>query len=124
MFAFDESSWFDAYYDLLSSFKYESYEEHIATKKLPKDIEKTLPIVEDGLPLWNCIRKYVENYLSVWYKNDEDVLKDLEIQSYWHYYGFLPCIGKPYGLPALSLNALIDQVQRISSVGLTYIFVS
>ncbi|XP_041958685.1 polyunsaturated fatty acid lipoxygenase ALOX15B-like [Alosa sapidissima] len=37
---------------------------------------------EDGLKLWNILHKYVEGVLQYYYKSDEDVQKDTELQKW------------------------------------------
>ncbi|KAF5454041.1 hypothetical protein F2P56_023738 [Juglans regia] len=41
------------------------------------------PYAVDGLEIWSAIRTWVEDYCSFYYKNDEMVQKDSELQSWW-----------------------------------------
>ena len=41
------------------------------------------PYAVDGLDLWAAIRKWVEDYVNIYYRDDEDVVNDEELQSWW-----------------------------------------
>ncbi|KAG6702138.1 hypothetical protein I3843_07G018100 [Carya illinoinensis] len=41
------------------------------------------PYAVDGLEIWSAIRTWVEDYCSFYYKNNEMVQKDSELQSWW-----------------------------------------
>ncbi|KVI01734.1 Lipase/lipooxygenase, PLAT/LH2 [Cynara cardunculus var. scolymus] len=41
------------------------------------------PYAVDGLEIWFAIKTWVEDYCTFYYKNDEMVLKDLELESWW-----------------------------------------
>lgn len=41
------------------------------------------PYAADGLEIWSAIKTWVEEYCSFYYKTDEMVQKDSEIQSWW-----------------------------------------
>ncbi|KAJ6305874.1 hypothetical protein OIU78_021242 [Salix suchowensis] len=41
------------------------------------------PYAVDGLEIWSAIKEWVRDYCSVYYKNDEMIQKDSELQSWW-----------------------------------------
>lgn len=41
------------------------------------------PYAVDGLEIWSAIKTWVEDYCSYYYKSDEVVQKDSELQSWW-----------------------------------------
>ncbi|KAL5786621.1 hypothetical protein ACOSQ2_009013 [Xanthoceras sorbifolium] len=41
------------------------------------------PYAVDGLEIWSAIKKWVEDYCLFYYKRDEMVRKDAELQSWW-----------------------------------------
>jgi len=40
------------------------------------------PMRDDGLPIWHAIEAFVGNYLKIYYKRDEDVAADPELQAW------------------------------------------
>lgn len=40
------------------------------------------PMRDDGMPIWQAINDYVGNYLRIYYKRDEDVAADPELQAW------------------------------------------
>lgn len=41
------------------------------------------PFAVDGLEIWSAIKSWVEDYSTLYYKNDEMVLGDTELQAWW-----------------------------------------
>nr|XP_043619421.1 probable linoleate 9S-lipoxygenase 5 [Erigeron canadensis] len=41
------------------------------------------PYAVDGLEIWSAIKTWVEDYCKFYYKNDDMVQKDVELQSWW-----------------------------------------
>ncbi|KAG8363823.1 hypothetical protein BUALT_Bualt19G0062300 [Buddleja alternifolia] len=41
------------------------------------------PFVVDGLEIWTTIKTWVEDYCNIYYKTDEMVQQDVELQSWW-----------------------------------------
>jgi arachidonate 15-lipoxygenase len=40
------------------------------------------PMRDDGLPIWHAIEAFVGSYLNIYYKSDEDVAADAELQAW------------------------------------------
>ncbi|XP_020107220.1 linoleate 9S-lipoxygenase A-like [Ananas comosus] len=41
------------------------------------------PYAEDGLDVWTAIKTWVTNFCSHFYRSDEDIASDVELQSWW-----------------------------------------
>jgi linoleate 9S-lipoxygenase len=41
------------------------------------------PYAEDGLEVWAAIERWVTEYVSIYYKTDDDVKSDSEVQEWW-----------------------------------------
>ena len=41
------------------------------------------PFAVDGLEIWSIIKTWVANYCSLYYKDDEAIRNDVELQSWW-----------------------------------------
>ncbi|KAH7427497.1 hypothetical protein KP509_10G047000 [Ceratopteris richardii] len=48
-----------------------------------KLVIKDYPYASDGILIWNAITKWVEEYVSLYYKDDTMVVDDLELQTWW-----------------------------------------
>ncbi|KAM0855220.1 hypothetical protein ACQ4PT_049929 [Festuca glaucescens] len=44
---------------------------------------KDYPYGSDGLLIWNCIKQWASDYITFYYKSDEDVTGDQELQAWW-----------------------------------------
>lgn len=75
----------------------------------------SFPFRDDTLLLWNAIKEFVGNYLRVYYRNDDDVRGDYELQGFIHeltdprYCGFK-------GLGGLKATGDAKQPWRIDSL--------
>ncbi|KAK7473586.1 hypothetical protein BaRGS_00035189, partial [Batillaria attramentaria] len=49
---------------------------------LDKNVLPDFPYRDDGLRIYNAVKRYVENYVSLYYDDDKVVLADTEIQSW------------------------------------------
>ena len=108
-FGIHKDDWANMMETCIRSCKFKTFPDEIANKKLPAEVLNTLPYNQDGTDLWNAIRKYVSDYLSVFYKDSESVSSDPEIQEFWRYYaGGRDNDWIDYGLPALTKESLID----------------
>ncbi|OQR84828.1 hypothetical protein ACHHYP_12770 [Achlya hypogyna] len=66
----------------LANFKYETFPEHKARQNIDT---LTLPYHEDGMDYWTIVRKFVSNYLDLYYKCDESLTQDTAVQAFWSY---------------------------------------
>ena len=41
------------------------------------------PYAADGSDLWGAIKQWAEEYVRIYYKTDEDVRRDEEVQCWW-----------------------------------------
>jgi len=76
---------------------------------LPEEVKRSLPIFEDGLPVWNALHEFYAAYLDLYYASDAAVQADQELQAYWKFQS-VPQYAK--GLPPLSKAALADQLAQ------------
>uniref|UniRef100_A0ACD5YNS4 Uncharacterized protein n=1 Tax=Avena sativa TaxID=4498 RepID=A0ACD5YNS4_AVESA len=58
----------------------------LAMRKEDGELELTIkdyPYGNDGLQIWNCIEQWATDYVNFYYKSDEDVRGDEELQAWW-----------------------------------------
>ncbi|GJM90496.1 hypothetical protein PR202_ga06781 [Eleusine coracana subsp. coracana] len=58
----------------------------LAVRKEDGELELTIkdyPYANDGLKVWDSIKQWVTDYVKVYYKSDEDVAGDPELQAFW-----------------------------------------
>ena len=41
------------------------------------------PYAVDGLEIWAALKQWVSDYLSLYYKSDDDIKRDTEVQAWW-----------------------------------------
>ncbi|MDJ0697923.1 lipoxygenase family protein [Mastigocoleus sp. MO_188.B34] len=72
------------------------------------------PYRDDGMLLWEAIKKFVSNYLSIYYPNPGDIRDDRELQA-WAAELVAPDGGRVKGVPSQfeNLQQLIDVVTSI-----------
>lgn len=101
--------------DAGDQYKFQTWKEWVNKMPLPQGVKDQLPLVQDGLPLWDAIHNFVHQYIDLFYSSDSDVQKDKELQKYWR---FEPMPGQTqkfapqYEVPPLSKNKLIDQIAQ------------
>jgi hypothetical protein len=114
--AFDETNWFQLFKDLVTTFKYETLEDHFKASNLPDYLKAELPLYEDGLDLWKIHAEYVNEYVNIFYKDDESLLDDGELREYWKAYKtFLPpyAPSRDYGLGVLTKENLKKHLTHV-----------
>jgi lipoxygenase len=58
----------------------------LAMRREDGELELTIkdyPYANDGLLIWNAIEQWVSSYVDFYYKSDEDVTGDEELQAWW-----------------------------------------
>ncbi|XP_006648416.1 lipoxygenase 2.3, chloroplastic-like [Oryza brachyantha] len=58
----------------------------LAVRRDDGELELTIkdyPYANDGLLVWNAIRQWASDYIHFYYKSDEDVAGDEEVQEWW-----------------------------------------
>ncbi|WP_392535044.1 lipoxygenase family protein [Nostoc sp. C117] len=74
------------------------------------------PYRDDGLLLWNAIKKFVSNYLEIYYKTPEDLTADFELQA-WAQELVSESGGRVKGVPDR-----INQLQQLVDIATAVIF--
>ena len=59
----------------LGSWRYLPFPAFVASKGLPPDVERSLPMVEDGLELWAVLSKFTAAFVDVFYESDAALLR-------------------------------------------------
>lgn len=65
-------------------FRYETlaYDEIMKSRGLDKLRVKYYPYRDDGAVIWNSLKKFAKSFTNMYYKNDDDVQGDWELQSF------------------------------------------
>jgi hypothetical protein len=106
-FAFTPSEWPSVLYDAMRAFKYQLFPDFIDSKGFSKEELASFPLAVDGLDYWHTVKRYVSQYVDVFYAEEGDVSSDDELADYWRAVGSNPS-GINYELPALTKDSLID----------------
>lgn len=95
-----------------ASFKYQTHPEFVKSKNLGPEMEAKIPICVDGIKVWDAYHKFFDGYVRLYYADDKAVTDDKELNAYWACIENRCGLGSPYkyGLPPLSLAALVDQI--------------
>lgn len=88
----------------LRSFVYMPFPAFVAAQKLPESASSALPMVEDGMALWEIIATFAREYVQIFYKTDEALLGDAEAVRYWEALDASREAGA-FGLPSLATAA-------------------
>ncbi|KAF0696553.1 Aste57867_12701 [Aphanomyces stellatus] len=62
------------------SFKFETFPETVARQNIDT---VNLPFHNDGMSYWNIVRKFVGDYVNLYYRSDDDVVKDTSVEAFW-----------------------------------------
>nr|KAG5697381.1 hypothetical protein BaRGS_004107 [Batillaria attramentaria] len=71
---------------------------------LDKNVLPDFPYRDDGLRIYNAVKRYVENYVSLYYDDDKVVLADTEIQSWAEQLTTPRDQGGQYGIQGMPLT--------------------
>ena len=107
----------DGFNRFLGEFKYETYPEYIASKRLSPEIERSVPMCTDGVPIWDAYRAFFTSYVDIYFTDDEAVRNDVELMAFWTCMDDRGGFGSPwkFGLPAVVTKiALIELLTYIA----------
>ena len=54
-------------------FKYETFPDYLKSKGLGEDMESTIPLWTDALPIWQAYHDFFAAYVSLFYTGDDEV---------------------------------------------------
>lgn len=111
LFALTKEEWLRSLNDFVHTHRFQTFEDFVSGEGLTAEVEEALPFVQDGRALVAVIRKYVSDYIDVFYADDAAVVDDSELQTYWAHYGPQP-LWPSYRLPPLSKTALVEQITQ------------
>jgi len=97
------------FHDAADAFTYKTLPQQYEESDLPEEVKAKLPMFEDGLPLWRCMRDFYSKYVDIFYPTEDILLNDPEIKAYWE---FKSCPPYTRGLPTLSKSSFIDQLTQ------------
>lgn len=104
-FGFSETGHKNIIRDVLAQWRYVPFPTKMR-QQLPDHVLRDLPLYTDGMLLWNCIQRYVQNYLEVLYSSPEACITDPETCQFWEY--FETHFETPWCLPGLSFESLVE----------------
>ncbi|XP_047081170.1 lipoxygenase 2.3, chloroplastic-like [Lolium rigidum] len=58
----------------------------LAIRREDGELELTIkdyPYANDGLQIWDCIKQWATDYVNIYYKSDDDITGDQELQAWW-----------------------------------------
>ena len=92
------------------------FRDFIASKNLDHDLEEQIPLCTDGLPLWDAYLKFFENYVDFFYKEENSIDEDVQLQDFWTNVNLRGEFGskKPYGLPKLNKKSLTEYLAHLA----------
>ena len=101
---------------MYEGFVYETLPDFIASKNLDHDLEEQIPLCTDGLPLWDAYLKFFENYVDFFYKEENSIDEDVQLQDFWTNVNLRGEFGskKPYGLPKLNKKSLTEYLAHLA----------
>lgn len=90
-------------------YAFKTWPQVFAELDMPEDVKGSLPIFEDGLPVWNALHEFYAGYVDLYYASDQAVQADEELQAYWRF----QCVP-PYAKHMLPLSkaALAEQLTQ------------
>ncbi|KAF0703821.1 Aste57867_7499 [Aphanomyces stellatus] len=88
-----------------TTFRFETFPEHKARQNIDTI---NMPFHQDGMAYWHVVRKFVGDYLDLYYSSDEAVAADVPIQAFWAFFD----AKLPITMRALTLDTLKDFVAQ------------
>lgn len=108
-FAFTNESWIEMINDQISLVKFESIKEKFDNSALSEDFKINMPFYSDGLELWEINKKYVSNFIDIYYPDENHIEYDYELKEYWN--GLKKYFTtKIYDIGTLNKNNLINHL--------------
>ena len=79
-------------------------------------MEQQIPLNRDGRPIWDAFTKYFENYVDLFYPDENKLIMDVELRQFWLNVDTRGGFGarKPYGLPKMSKKSLIEYLTHLA----------
>lgn len=75
------------------------------------------PYAADGLDVWTAIKAWVTNYCEHFYRDDQDIISDIEIQEWWKEISQIGHGDKRYEEKCwLSLDSLANLIQVLTTL--------
>lgn len=109
-FGFTEEGWVAYAKESIKEFKFETFAQR-GGRKLPESVYKQLPLYEDGLETWNAIRKYADSYITTFFKDDQGVQEDSELNDFYKH--FEAQIEDGFALPTINKRNLVDLIAQL-----------
>lgn len=109
----------------MKTWKFDTFPERVKSRCLGKSLEENLPWAQDGIELWNTLRRFVETWLTIYYPDERSVAEDPEVNEFWDMVNGLPPgpdgtpeKGYGYKLPPLregkgAFENLVDYVTHL-----------
>jgi len=92
--------------DSFTTYKYESFYQYLQRTGMYNVDPNLYPFGQDGMDYWNAVRKYVTEYIYLFYPNEQKLHADKEFVEFWTQYS----ASFPGGLPPLLLPNVIDVI--------------
>jgi len=67
----------------LDTFKFETFPEELKRRGMDKAPLNVYPTAHDGMLFYDTIGKYVNDYIDLHYKSDDDCVEDAELVAFW-----------------------------------------
>ena len=101
---------------MYEGFVYQTLPDFIASKNLNQNLKEQIPLYTDGLPLWDAYLKFFENYVNFFYKEENSIDEDVQLQDFWTNVNLRGEFGskKPYGLPKLNKKSLAEYLAHLA----------
>jgi hypothetical protein len=85
MFAFTPESWMQMMGDFARDWQWCDFPNRMANAHVA-DVHPTLPLLNDGLLIWDAMLTHVERYLAVFYESDAALQADGEAVAFWRHF--------------------------------------
>jgi len=71
----------------VKQYRFRPWPEYLSqtAKELGQDVADSLPMFQDGIPLYNAMKEFYSQYVAVYYASDEDLQADAAVGEYWQF---------------------------------------